>query len=282
MSKTVLIIGSGPAGLTAAIYISRGGYQAELVGGYMPGSQLALTTEVENFPGFPDGIQGPELIDNMRRQAVRFGTKIDDEDAAAVDFKSRPFKAMTADHLHSGDAVIIATGASSKWLGLESEARLKGKGVSSCATCDGFFFREKDVVVVGGGDTAMEETLFMARLARQVTVIHRHEKLSASHVLRQRAMNSPKVHFVWNNTVEEILGKENVEGVIVRDMNTGRKSQIECQGVFIAIGHKPNTEIFKGHLDMDSLGYVITKPNRLATSVEGVFVAGDVYDYYYR
>lgn len=279
--KKVIIIGSGPAGLTAAIYAARGGLEPLVIAGSTPGGQLMLTTEVENYPGFETGIFGPELMERMRRQAERFGAKFIEGDATKVDFSKRPFKVWVGEDMYSGDAVIIATGASAKWLGLESEQRLRGRGVSSCATCDGFFFTNKDVVVVGGGDTAIEEALFLTKFARTVTIIHRRDALRASKILQDRAFSNEKIKFKWNSEVVEILGEDKVVGVRLRDVKTGELFDLKCDGVFIAIGHKPNTELFKGQIELDNNGYVVVK-NGTATSVEGVFAAGDVYDYKYR
>ncbi|MEE8132880.1 MAG: thioredoxin-disulfide reductase [Nitrososphaerales archaeon] len=277
----VIIIGSGPAGLTAAIYAARGGIEPLVVSGNEPGGQLILTTDVENFPGFPDGIQGPDLMENMKRQADRFGTKFVDSVVTSIDFSLKPLKVTVGDQVHTSEAVIIATGSSAMWLGLESEKRLKGKGVSACATCDGFFFKNKDVVVVGGGEVALEEALFLAKLTRSVKVIHRRDDLRAMRIMQQRAFSNPKISFVWNNVVEDILGEKKVEGIRIRNVQTGERSEIKCDAVFVAIGHKPNTEIFRGQVELDSKGYV-KKYEKSKTSVEGVFVAGDVYDYTYR
>ncbi len=277
----VIIIGSGPAGLTAAIYAARGGIEPIVVSGNEPGGQLILTTDVENFPGFPDGIKGPDLMENMRRQAERFGTKFVDGAVTSVDFSSKPFKVTAVGQTLTSETVIIATGSSAMWLGLESEKRLKGKGVSACATCDGFFFKGKDVVVVGGGEVALEEALFLAKLTRSVKVIHRRDELRAMRIMQQRAFSNPKISFVWNSIVEEILGENKVEGVRIKNAQTGEKSEIKCDAVFVAIGHKPNTEILRGQVELDSKGYV-KKYEESKTNVEGVFVAGDVYDYTYR
>ncbi|NIN53334.1 MAG: thioredoxin-disulfide reductase [Nitrososphaeria archaeon] len=278
--KEILIIGAGPAGLTAAIYAARGGSKPFVIGGVQPG-QLMTSYEVENYPGFPEKLGGPQLIDNMVKQAEKFGAKIIQRDVTAVDFSSRPFKVEAGDAVYRARAVIIATGASPRWIGLESEQRLIGRGVSSCATCDGFFFRDRDVVVVGGGDAAMEETLFLARITRSVTVIHRRDKLRAERILQERAFENQKIRFQWNSVVEEILGENLVEGVRIKNVKTGEISELECQGVFVAIGYKPNTEIFRGKVEMDEKGYINVK-DTTGTSVEGVFVAGDAYDYVYR
>lgn len=277
----VIIIGSGPAGLTAAIYAARGGIEPVVVSGNEPGGQLILTTDVENFPGFPDGIKGPDLMENMRKQAERFGTQFVDGAVTSIDFSSKPFKVTVGDQTLTSETVIIATGSSAMWLGLESEKRLKGKGVSACATCDGFFFKGKDVVVIGGGEVALEEALFLAKLTKSVKVIHRRDELRAMRIMQQQAFSNPKVSFVWNSVIEEIVGEKKVEGVRIKNVQTGEKSEIKCDAVFVAIGHKPNTEIFRGHVELDSKGYV-KKYEESKTSVEGVFVAGDVYDYTYR
>ena len=277
----VIIIGSGPAGLTAAIYTGRARLKTLVIAGSSWGGQLMLTSEVENYPGFPDGILGPELMNNMLKQAQRFGAEVVFEDAESVDFSKRPFKVKAGDTAYEGDAVIIATGASPRELGLESERRLKGKGVSNCAVCDGAFFKDKEVVVVGGGDSALQEALFLTKFAKKVRIIHRRSELRASKILQERAFENSKIEFVWNSVVEEILGEKRVEGVRIRRVDTGEVFEIPCEGVFVAIGYEPNTKIFKGQIEMDEKGYIIVKDNT-KTSVEGVFAAGEAKDYRYR
>jgi len=277
----VIIIGSGPAGLTAAIYTSRAKLKTLVIAGTLWGGQLMLTTEVENFPGFAEGIQGPDLIDNMRRQVERFGAEFVFEDATAVDFSSKPFKVSVGNKTFEGRAVIIATGASAKWLGLESEARLRGRGVSICATCDAPFFQDKKVMVIGGGDTALEEALALAKFAKEVTVVHRRDQLRATKVLQERAFNDNKIRFIWDTEVQEILGQNRVEGIRLKNVKTGEESTFAMDAVFVAIGHKPNTEIFGGKIELDEKGYVVAR-NETRTTVEGIFVAGDVQDYRYR
>lgn len=277
----VVIIGSGPAGLTAAIYAGRALVKTLVLAGKLFGGQLMLTSGVENFPGFSNGIQGPDLMQEMRRQAERFGAEIVDEDVDSVDFKRKPVQVLAGGKIHTAKAVIIATGSSAKWLGLPSEEKLRGRGVSSCATCDGYFFREKRVVVVGGGDTALEEALLLTKYATQIVVVHRRDKLRASKIMQNRAMASEKIKFVWNSVVDEILGREKAEGVKVRNLKTGEISMIPCDGVFVAIGFQPNTNIFRGQVELDEKGYVVSRRGT-QTSVEGVFVAGDVHDFRYR
>ena len=277
----VIVIGSGPAGLTAAIYTSRNELRTLVIAGSLWGGQLMLTTEIENFPGFSEGVMGPELMENMRRQAEKFGAEIIFEDATSVDFKSKPFRVKAGDNTYEARSVIIATGASRRWLGLESEQRLRGKGVSVCATCDGPFFKDKKVVIVGGGDTALKEALELTKFAKEVKIIHRRNRLRASRFLQKRAFSNPKIGFVWNAVVQEIIGEERVEGVRLKRTDTGEEFTIECDGVFIAIGSKPNTEIFRNQIELDKDGYIITR-DETKTSVEGVFAAGDVQDRRYR
>jgi len=277
----VIIIGSGPAGLTAAIYASRAKLKCLVIAGAVWGGQLMLAEKVENFPGFNGGIFGPDLMNGMRKQAEHFGAEMIFDDATSVDFSSRPFEVTVGSRVHKGKSIIIATGASAKWLGLESETRLRGRGVSVCATCDATFFKNKRVVVVGGGDTALEESLVLSKFAGEVKVIHRRNKLRASKILQERVFKDPKIEFIWNSTVQEILGKEKVEGIRLRNVDSNEESDLVCDGVFIAIGYKPNTEIFKGQIDLDQAGYVVAK-DTTKTSVEGVFVAGDAQDHRYR
>ncbi|UCC59212.1 MAG: thioredoxin-disulfide reductase [Candidatus Bathyarchaeum sp.] len=281
MLYDVVILGSGPAGLTAAIYTSRAGLKTLVVAGMLWGGQLMLTQEVENFPGFEKGILGPKLMEEMRKQAERFGAEIILETATSADLKSKPFKVTAGNKTYEGKSVIIATGASAKWLGLESETRLRGKGVSVCATCDAPFFRNKKVVVVGGGDTAMEEALVLSRFASEVKVIHRRDKLRACKCLREKAFANPKITFVWNRIVQDILGKDRVEGVRLKRVDSGEETILSCDAVFLAIGHKPNTEIFNNQIELDQTGYVVARDDT-KTNIEGVFVAGDVADYRYR
>jgi thioredoxin reductase (NADPH) len=280
----VIVIGSGPAGYTAAIYAGRANLEPIVFAGLQPGGQLTITSEVENYPPFPGGILGPELMDRFRKHAEHFSKEIIDDEVTSVDFSQRPFKVS----YHGGDyyakTVIIATGASAKWLGLPSERALRGRGVSACATCDGFFFRNKDVAVIGGGDTAMEEATFLTKFAKKVYIIHRRDTLRASKIMQDRARNNPKIEFVWNCGVEEVLGdvESGVTGVRVKDVHTGELKDIALQGFFVGIGHEPNTSLFKGQLEMDENGYIKTAPGTTRTSVPGVFACGDVQDQVYR
>ncbi len=280
--RNIVIIGSGPAGLTAAIYASRAHLSPLLIEGWQSGGQLTTTTEVENYPGFSKGIMGPELMKEMRGQAERFGTEFLTGDVSAVDLTQRPFRlTIDGEQTVEAAALILATGASAIHLGLPNEERLIGHGVSTCATCDGYFFRDKNLVVVGGGDSALEEATFLTKFARTVTVIHRRDKLRASKILQDRAMKNEKISFAWNSVVEDILGKDVVTGVRLKNIVTGTSTDLACAGVFIAIGHRPNTDLFKGQLDMDEKDYVLTSRGT-ATSVAGVFAAGDVQDTTYR
>jgi len=278
----LVIIGSGPAGLTAAIYASRANLSPLLIEGWQSGGQLTTTTEVENYPGFSKGIMGPELMKEMRGQAERFGTEFLTGDVSAVDLSRRPFRlTIDGEQTVEAGALILATGASPIRLGLPNEHRLTGYGVSTCATCDGYFFRGQDLVVVGGGDSAVEEATFLTKFARTVTVVHRRDKLRASKIMQDRAMKNEKISFAWNSVVEDILGKDLVTGVRLKNIVTGASTDLACAGVFVAIGHRPNTDFFKGQLDMDDNGYVLTSRDT-ATSVPGVFAAGDVQDTRYR
>jgi thioredoxin reductase (NADPH) len=277
----VIIIGSGPAGLTAAIYAGRALVKTLVIGGRLSGGQLMLTSGVENFPGFPEGIQGPELMQSMKKQAERFNVRVIEDDVDSVDFSRRPFKITAGGRTLTSKAVVIATGSSAKWLGLPSEGKLRGRGVSSCATCDGYFFRGKRVVVVGGGDTALEEALFLTKYATEVIIIHRRDELRASKIMQKRALSNEKITFVWNSVIEEILGKTGTEGVRLKNVKTGEQSIVSCDGVFVAIGFEPNTRIFGGQVQLDDKGYIITRDGT-RTSTEGVFVAGDVHDFKYR
>ena len=279
--ERVLIIGSGPAGLTAAIYAARANLSPLVLAGGMYGGQLMLTTEVENYPGFPMGIMGPDLMIAFREQAERFGARIENVDATSVDFSGRPLIVRTGEDEYHAKSVIVATGASARWLNIPGEEKLRGRGVSTCATCDGAFFKGKHIVVIGGGDSAMEEALFLTRFGSKVTVIHRRESLRASKIMAERALANPKIEFIWNTVVKSVLGEHTMMGLELRNVNDGSDYTFECDAMFIAIGHDPNTGIFKGQLELDGAGY-ISSTDGTATNVEGVFVAGDVYDIRYK
>ncbi len=277
----VAIIGSGPAGYTASIYTSRAKLKTIIISGSLPGGQLMTTTEVENFPGFPKGITGPELMMNMQQQSERFGTRIVIDEVTRVDFKNRPFKIFTGSDEYTAESVLISTGASPRKLGLKSESDFSGKGVSYCATCDGPFFRDQEIVVVGGGDTALEEATFLTKFGKTVKIVHRRNKLRASKILQERAFENPKIEFIWNSAVVNIEGTGKVASVTIKDINTGAETILNTGGLFVAIGHEPNTTIFKDQLDLDERGYVVLN-NITRTNIDGVFAAGDVHDHRYR
>jgi len=280
--RRVLIIGSGPAGYTAAIYTARAGLEPLMLAGLTFGGQLMITTEVENFPGYPDGVTGPAMMEELQKQAERFGTEVLYEDATHVDFSGRPFTVTTDRKVYTADAVIVATGASAKWLGLESEERLLNNGVSACATCDGALFRNKPMAVIGGGDTAMEEALFLTRFATKVTLVHRRGELRASKVMQERALAHEKIEFAWHSEVDEILGDDFATGVRLRDVRDGSTREIPVEAVFVAIGHQPTTGLFEGQLEMDDAAYLKVEAGTTRTTVEGVFACGDVADPTYR
>ena len=286
--RNVLIIGSGPAGLTAAIYAARANLAPLIIEGELsstsdqPGGQLMLTTEVENFPGFPDGIMGPELMGKFRAQAERFGAEFITEKVTKVDLSIRPFRVWVRDTEYEAESIIVSTGAQALMLGLPAEARLLGHGVSTCATCDGFFFRGQHIAVVGGGDSALEEANFLTRFADKVTLIHRRDSLRASKIMQDRAFANPKIEFLWNTVVEDLIGDDKLQSAIVRDTTTGESSTLPITGMFVAIGHRPNADLFAGILDQDEEGYLVTQPGSSATNLPGVFACGDVQDHTYR
>ncbi len=287
-ARNVIIVGSGPAGLTAAVYAARANLAPLIIEGEpsstsdQPGGQLMLTTDVENYPGFPEGIMGPELMNRFREQAERFGAEFITEKVTKVDFSGRPFRVWVRDTMYEAESVIVSSGAQALMLGLEAESRLIGHGLSTCATCDGFFFRGQTIAVVGGGDSAMEEAIFLTRFAEKVIVIHRRDALRASKIMQERAFANPKIEFIWDSVVVELLGTDRLEGAVIENVKSGERTTLPVTGLFVAIGHRPNTDLFAGVLDMDENGYLIAAPGSTATNIDGVFAAGDVQDHTYR
>ena len=282
MMENVIIVGSGPAGLTAAIYTARANLKPLVFEGYQYGGQLMTTTDIENFPGFEKGIAGPDLMSEMRAQAQRFQARLVQKDVETVDLTQRPFQVTVDGEVFEAQTIILATGANARMLGLEAEKRLLGRGVSTCATCDGFFFTGKEIVMVGGGDSALEEAMFLTRFATKVSIVHRRDQLRASKIMQDRAFKNEKLHFIWDSVVEDILGADKVRGVRVKNVKTGDVTEVACDGFFLAIGHVPNTALFQGQLALDEQGYILTQPKSTATSVAGVFAAGDVQDAKFR
>lgn len=282
MAEKILIIGSGPAGLTAAIYASRADLNPLMIEGMERGGQLMITTDVENYPGFPDGIMGPDLMEQMRKQAERFGTRIISSDVTDVDFSEQPFKVSVGQETYNAESVIISTGASARWIGVPGEDRLRGFGVSACATCDGFFFKDKELLIVGGGDSAMEEAIFLTRFASRVTIVHRRDEFRASPIMVDRVLDHQRIDVLWDSVVDEILGDQLVTGARIRNVKTDEVTDFEADGVFVAIGHTPNTKVFGGQIALDEAGYIEVERGTTLTSIEGVFAAGDVADKVYR
>jgi thioredoxin reductase (NADPH) len=280
--REIIVIGGGPAAYTAALYSARANLNPLVIEGFAWGGQLMITSDVENYPGYADGVLGPEMMQDLRRQAERFGTEFLTDDVTKVDFSERPFRVWVGDDEYRSEAIVVTTGANARQLGLESEKRLQGRGVSYCAVCDAAFFKQKEIVVVGGGDSAMEEATFLAKFASKVTVVHRRENFRASPIMVDRARSNDKIDFLLDSVVEEVLGEETVTGVVVRNLKTNERTELSADGFFVAIGHDPNTELFRGQLDMDEAGYIETKGKTTETNVEGVFAAGDVQDHVYR